>query len=273
MPAIPYGWLQKMPGRTRIPAITMLSLIVSVTMAGCSPRFATSTTVPSPAPTATLEGSIASTLAAYSRDVSSGGIDDDSLYSAPMKALVQERRDFYNEYFSAGLHSELLWVVSAYEIRTISADPADPSTYHVQAVESLHFRARYMYSASEGYPAIEAARWAIAHTNDKGVQKRLEERIDLLTTGLVQSIQGYDVDYLFVEHQLLISRGNAGCTILQDAFTDANPQDNPAGTDIIEWQNGTFVRIKPDFTRWEGYWMYHTSVEQLGQTLLEDYLK
>jgi hypothetical protein len=262
-----------MPRTTRIPAIDILSLIISVMIAGCSPRFASPGPAPSPSPTSTLEESIASALAAYSRDVSSGSIKDDSLYSGPMKALVEERRNFYNEYFSVGLHSELLWVASSYEIRAISANPANKKEYRVQAVESLHFRARYRYSAAEGYPAIEAARWAIAHTNDTGVQKRLAERIDLLTTGLVQSIQGYDVDYLFVEHQLLMTQRAASWTILQDAFTDANPQDNPAGTDVIQWENGTFRRIKPDFTRWEGYWMYHTSIEELGQTLLNDYLK
>ena len=262
-----------MPRKSRLPAMGILSLMIWATCASCSPHLAPSALAPSAAPTATLEESITAALAAYSRDVSSGSIRDEALYSAPTKALVLERRAFYEEYFSVGLHSDLLWVNSAYLIRAISADSSNNGTYQVQAVESLHFRARYRYNDSEGYPAIEAARWAIAHTNNKDVQKRLEDRIDLLTTGLAQSIQGYDVDYLIVEHELLISQGNARCTILQDAFSDANPQDNPAGTDVVQWQNGTFVRIKPDFTRWEGYWMYHTSIEELGQSLLSDYLK
>jgi len=195
------------------------------------------------------------------------------MYSPLIKELLQERRLFYTEYFSVGLHSDLVLISSTYTLREIAEIPSQKDLYEVKAAESLHFRARYRYSAEQGYPPIDAARWAIAHTNNSAVQKRLEQRIDLLTTGLIQNVAGYDVDYLHVEHDLVIARHRDGFEILQDAYTDANPQDNPSGTDVIEWRPGGFRRHKPDFTQWEMYAAYHTSIEELGRTLLSDYEK
>ncbi len=212
-------------------------------------------------------------LASYSQDLSNGVVAHDDLYSPLMKDLLQERRLFYTKYFSVGLHSDLFVISSTYTLREITEISGQENLYQVRAAESLHFRARYRYSAERGYPPIDAARWAIAHTNNSAVKKRLEDRIDLLTTGLVQAVEGYNVDYLHVEHDLVIARHPDGFEILQDAFTDANPQDNPLGTDVIEWQPGGFRRHEPDFTQWEMYAAYHTSIEELGQILLNDYEK
>ena len=226
---------------------------------------------PSPAPT--VAESISAVLASYSQDLATGIAPHDALYSPLMTALLPERRLFYTEYFSAGLHSDLVLISSTYTLREIAEIPGQKDLYEVKAAESLHFRARYRYSAEQGYPPIDAARWAIAHTDNSAVQKRLEQRIDLLTTGLVQNVEGYDVDYLHVEHDLIVARHPDGFEILQDAYTDANPQDNPLGTDVIERQPGGFTRHKPDFTQWEMYAAYHTSIEELGRTLLSDYEK
>ena len=164
-------------------------------------------------------------------------------------------------------------ISSVYSIRSIIEDTEQKSTYHVQAAEIFHFQAKYKYVALQDYPPIEAANWAIDHTNNTAVKKRLQDRIIQLTGGLLNQLAGYDVDNLFVEHYLVIARHPNGFEILQDAYTDANPQDNPAGTDVIEWQGSTFTRQKPDFTKWEEYLIYHTSIEELGRALLSDYSK
>ncbi len=265
-----------MPQKTITCTLAVAALMLLALSSACSNQPAPSPlplarSIPNPPPA--MAESISMVLASYSQDLSNGFATRDALYSAPMKELLLERRLFYTEYFSVGLHSDLVLISSTYTLREITEISGPQDLYQVKAAESLHFRARYRYSAEQGYPPIEAARWAIAHTNNSAVQKRLEERIDLLITGLVQAVDGYDVDYLHVEHDLVIARHPDGLEILQDAYTDANPQDNPLGTDVIEWQPGAFSRHKPDFTQWEGYAAYHTSIEELGRILLNDYEK
>ncbi|HEY5902491.1 MAG TPA: hypothetical protein VIU39_08055 [Anaerolineales bacterium] len=44
-------------------------------------------------------------------------------------------------------------------------------------------------------------------------------------------------------------------------------------TDVIEWQAGRFTRKLPDYGSYPDYSMYHMSIEEVGQSLLEDYSK
>lgn len=243
-------------------AICLISLGTLVFAAGCS--------VISPAQT--MDESIADVLDAYSADLSSGTISRNSLYSQEMKALLPERRKFYDEFFLNALHSDLTSITSTYNIRSISEDPEHKGTFVVRAGELLEFKAKYRLEPG-GHPMVKAAAWAIERTGDPAVKIELQAFAAMYNTSAYQNAtEGYDTAFV-LEHTFLIVRKWTGFQIIEDAYTDANPQDNPAGTDVIEWQDGAFSRKQVDYSAYPDYSMYHTSIEELGQGLLNDYSK
>ncbi len=189
-----------------------------------------------------------------------------------MKDLLQERKLFYNEFFNNALHSNLVSISSTYDIRSIDKDTQKENTFVVKAAELIHFTARYRLEA-DGHPLTLAANWAIVHTDDPEVKQRLTQYISMNETSAYRSsTEGFDTDFV-VEHSLIIRLETNKLLILQDAYTDANPQDNPNGTDVMEWQNGQYIRTKPDYSGYPDYKIYHTTIEELGKTLLDDYSK
>jgi len=243
-------------------AICLISLGMLVFAAGCSGI--------SLAPA--VDESVPTALVAYSQDLSSGTISRDSLYAPEMKALLQERREFYDEFFFNALHSDLTSITSTYDIRSISEDPEHKDRFVVRAGELLEFKAKYRLEPG-GHPIVKAAAWAIEHTDDPAVKMELQNLASMHNTSAIwNSTEGYDTAFV-LEHTLLIVRKWDGLQILQDAYTDVNPQDNPGGTDVIEWQDGAFSRKQVDYSAYPDYSMYQTSIEELGQSLLNDYSK
>jgi hypothetical protein len=253
----------------------MMACLVMVfgLLVGCSRGTATSigASIPNSSnPTPTITESLTKALSSYSRDLASGTVSQDTLYSSAMRRLLQERRHFYNEFFSLALHSDLLSLSSSFRIRSITEDARLQGTYHIKAVELIETHARYRLEPG-GHPLINAANWAIAHTRDAAVIEELEQYRAMYSTSLQRtSTDGYDTD-LVVEHDMIITRAGADFQIQEDSYTDANPQDNPGGTDVIEWQDGAFTRTTPDYAGYPDYSIYHTSVEDLGRSLLNDY--
>ncbi len=260
--------------RTALHVITIIALSILILMTGCSSPLPGLTPSPGPTsvPTVTTAESISTLLAAYSQDLAGDFLADGSIYSAVMKELLQERKLFYNEFFYNALHSNLVSISSTYDVRSIDMDAQNENTFTVKAAELIYFTARYRLEA-DGHPLTLAANWAIAHTDDPKVKQRLAQYISMNETSTYRnSTQGYDTNFV-VEHTFIIRQETNKFLILQDAYTDANPQDNPTGTDVIEWQNGNYIRRKPDYSGYPDYKIYHTPIEELGQTLLDDYSK
>lgn len=243
-------------------AVRILSLLVLVLAAGCSGLFQR----------ADVEASVQTILAAYGRDLSNGTPSRGSLYSRQMKALLQERREFYDEFFLNALHSDLVSISSRYEIRSISEDPEEKGILVVSAAELLDFKGKYRLEP-DGHPIVKAAAWAMEHTDDPAERAGLEMLASMYNTAAqYNATEGYDTAFV-LEHTLTIVLKWTGFQIVEDAYTDANPQDNPDGKDVIEWKGGMFARQQPDYWDYPDYSMYHMSVEQLGQSLLLDSLK
>ena len=220
----------------------------------------------------TIEESVSIILTEYSQDLSNESIANDSLYSLPMKALLEERKSFYKEFFLMALHSDLTSISSTYDIRSISQDINQENTFIVEAAEVIDFKAKYRVEPG-GHPLINAAKWAIAHTENLDIRKRLQEYSAMYETETRKhATDGFETDFV-VEHTLIVLTETNNFQIVQDAYTDANPQDNPMGTDVIEWENGTFTRKKPDYMSYPDYYIYHVGVEELGKNLLNDYSK
>jgi hypothetical protein len=243
-------------------AVRILSLLVLVVAAGCSRLFQKPD----------VEASVRGVLAAYSSDLSSGKPARASLYSRQMKALLQERRGFYGEFFLNALHSDLTSIMSSYEIRSISQDPGRKGVLVVHAAELVDLKGKYRLEP-EGHPIVKAAAWAMEHTEDPAERAGLQVLASMYNTAAhYNAAEGYDTAFV-LEHSLTIVRRWTGLQIVEDAYTDANPQDNPEGRDVIEWKDGMFARQELDYWDYPDYSMYHMSIEQLGQSLLLDHLK
>jgi hypothetical protein len=243
-----------------IPVI--MGLMALVISAGCSAF----------APGPSLDSSIPEVLSSYSDDLSSSGMPHASMYSQEMKDLLQERKSFYTDLFPNALHSDLISISSTWDIRSISENPLHRNTFIVQAAELLEFKAKYRLEP-DGHPIVRAAAWAIEHTDDQAVKHELMNLSAMHSTAAsANATEGYDTAFV-LEHTLVLVRKWNGFQIVEDSYTDANPQDNPDGTDVIKWQDGMFTRRQPDYSAYPDYSMYHTSIEVLGQSLLDDYSK
>jgi hypothetical protein len=218
------------------------------------------------------EEQIGALLADYGRCLSTGLILKDATHSPEMKELLQERRDYYEEFFRVGLHSELLGINSSFDtIRSITRDPQRERAFRVKAVELLTFRARSLASPDD-HPLVQAAEWALSQMDDPAVEAHLLDYIDSMKAGIAESAgeAGYEIASI-LEHDLWIVADEQGLQIIQDAYTDTNPQDNPEGTDTVEWTDGQFARKRPDFSSMPEYAIWHTPIEVLGKRMLDDF--
>jgi hypothetical protein len=223
----------------------------------------------------TMDDLIRALLRDYSQALSSGQITQMESYAPAMRELIAERRAYYQEFHQVALHSSLLGVHSRYEIDSIAPDPAEEGLYDVQAVEVVTLRGRYREPTREEYTSTRAALWALARTDHPAIQEALQEHIDREMAGYLARLNigtSYETVWI-VRHHLLIREGADGPVIVQDTFDD-KANENPDGTDVVDWIDGQFVRRKPNLTLWPDYAMYHEpleKVEAVGRRLLESY--
>jgi len=206
-------------------------------------------------------------LNGYSAFLSSGTTASDSSYSEVVKELVRERRSFYEEFFDKGLVCDLVEIKSEFHFEIPEQPEAD--VLKVRAVELVTLVGNNRLSSPEDYPPIKAARWALTRNPNNIARSRIEAYLESMIEGVKETIEnGFEVTVV-LDHDLLIRRVNGVFQIAEDQFTDENPIDNPVGLDVIVWENGNFVRIKPDFAKIPEALLYNTPVQQMGKPFLE----
>jgi len=216
--------------------------------------------------------SVQKVLAVYSKDLPGGTPSRKLQYSRQMKALLKERREFYTEFFLNALHSDLTSITSIYEIRSIAEDPERKGVFVVSAAEVLDLRGKYRLEP-DGHPIVKAAAWARDHTDDPAERAGLQVLASMYNTAAqYNATEGHETTFV-LEHSLTIVRKWTGFQIVEDAYTDVNPQDKTDGNDVVEWKDGMFARQQLDYWDYPDYSMYHMSIEQLGESLLLDHLK
>jgi len=220
-----------------------------------------------------LQNDIAAVLSDYSRTLSTGRIAQEDYYTPMMKDLIQERRNFYEEYFEVGLHSTLDSIDSRFMF-----EPGRPDVevfrlsngrLFVKVTETVILHGRYNASPEES-PLIRAGQWALSQTDNEVVRRALEEYIRSVTEDIDKSSEeGFEIEFV-VRHDLVIANSKNGLQIVQDSFTDQD-KDNPAGTDMVRWVDGKYVRNVPDLTKMPDHQMYATPIEELREDLLDQY--
>lgn len=217
------------------------------------------------------EEEIQELLRDYSTSLVTGQVTKDAYYSPAMMDLLQERRSFYDEFFAVGLHSDLLSLESNFNVESITRTAEQGDLYTVHAVEMVTLRGKYQCSSPEEYPLVRSGRWALVRTADPAVQKDIEGYIESMVEGITQSIKEESFETVFiVRHELMMADVKEGLKILQDSFSDA-ANDDVEGFDNVSWVQDAFVRHISDLTRMPDYVMYHSSIEELGQSLLDAY--
>jgi hypothetical protein len=221
----------------------------------------------------TLQNDIEAVLSDYSRALSTGQMTRKDHYTSVMEDLIQERRSFYEEFFEIGLHSTLDSVKSEFvfepgrpdvEVSKLSNDQLS-----VKVTEIVALHGKYNSSPEES-PLVQAGRWALSKTDNEAVKRSLEEYIRSITEDMSKSLEeGFEIEFV-VRHELVITNGKDGLRIVQDSFTDQD-KDNPTGTDVVRWVDGRYVRNVPDLTQMPDYQIYATPIEELRESLLDQY--
>ena len=218
--------------------------------------------------TAVTSKDITSLLNDYSASMNAGNNTYAPFSSSPMASLIQERKDYYNEFFRVGLHSNLVKLKS--EFSDVSTILTAGDVTHLKVVEVVTLDGSSIIKAADEYPVIPAAEWALSRTDDPVVQMRLRQFIANTIRSVDESIaNGFEMVF-FVSHDMDLANKDGQLQIVRDAFTD-KASDNGDGFDNATWMDGKAVRSRPDYSAMPDYQIYHTPVEAVGQQLLDSY--
>lgn len=225
-------------------------------------------------PKASLVGQVPDNIKAllvdYSQYLNSGETLHQPFYSTSMKTLVKDRRDYYNEFFAVGLHTDLTSIKSEFHLEDAVVTKTG-NVYHVEVLEIVTMFGYPNLNSAEDYPMIPAARWAITKTDNENVKRSLEQYIANTTDAVNDSIsKGAETQFRIRHNINIIVAKNGQMQFVKDIFTDKEI-DNGDGVDNVSWINDHALRSKPDLTGMPDYRIYHTSNEVLGQQLLDDY--
>jgi hypothetical protein len=210
-------------------------------------------------------------LADYSQNLNTGQTSNAAFTSGPMKTLINDRKNYYNEYFDIGLHTKLISIKSEFQLEN-SIITKTSKALHIELLETLTMLGYPNLGTAEDYPMIPAAHWAISNTENSNVKQALTRYLQSTSDEINKSISNGNVMYFRVYHKMDIDLGGTQPQIIKDEFTNKEV-DNGDGDDNVSWNNGVAIRTKPDLSKMLGYTMYHTPVEILGQSLLNDYTK
>ena len=192
-----------------------------------------------------------------------------SEFSPAMLDLIKDRQDFYAEYFVSALHSDLLGVESVYTLKTVNVDPMDKTLEVVGALETLTFTGKYRLNNPEDYPMVLAARLAIKNATDPRVKQELEDYAVRALNDITESLKPGRFEITWVLNHSIVYDQTTN-TIIADTYSDV-ARDKLTGTDKIAWQDGSFVRQKPEIEPMADYMIFNTSVEDLAKGLLDQY--
>lgn len=209
-------------------------------------------------------------LTNYSQLLESGTTSHKEYYSAPIMALAQERREFYQEFFTKGLHVNLMKIDSSFETDKEFTTVQKGKSYILQLDEVVTFQGEPFTKSPEEYPLIQAAQWALENATSAETQDALKAYIESMTEGVLESAQnGVEITFV-IRHTIEIDASSGKTRIVRDSFTDKGI-DNPDGFDVVEWSTDTFVRREPKWEQMPDYVIYNVSIEELGKILLDDY--
>ncbi|MBI5822447.1 MAG: amidase domain-containing protein [Chloroflexi bacterium] len=211
-------------------------------------------------------------LADYSQHLNSGKTLHKSFYSNAMETLIQDRRDYYSEFYGTGLHTNLTSITSEMYIEDTVVTKTG-NVYHIEILETVTMFGYPNLDSSEDYPMIPAARWAILNTNNDNVRQALERYIASTTDAVNDSIANGVETVFRIRHKIdIVDTKNGQTQFSKDVFTDKEI-DNGSGFDNVNWINGHSARAKSDFTQMPDYIIYIMPIEALGKQLLNDYTK
>lgn len=185
-------------------------------------------------------------------------------------ALAQERREFYQEFFTKGLHVNLVKIDSSFETDKEFVTAQKGTSYTLQLNEVITFQGEPFTKSPEEYPLIQAAQWAIENATSTEIQDALKAYIESTSEGVLESAQnGVEITFV-LRHTIEIDASSGKTRIVRDSFTDKGI-DNPDGFDVVEWSTDTFIRREPKWEQMPDYVIYNASIEDLGKILLDDY--
>ena len=243
------------------PVVRCLLFLSLLLMTGC---------LSAKTPAIDVQTAVQEILLDYSNSVASGTIAHPDWYSPTMQKLVLDRHAFYKRFSQVALHSDMTILSARFGQITIEQYDPGSDLIHVRASELVSGEGVYL-SRQVCFP--QAVYWASLHSESEIIKNDLMEYFDVLTAD-TQTFKGtpFDETGLSVsEHRLLIQFRGGIFQIIEDSYTDVNPQDNPQGLDVVNWKDGDFQRKPSDLTTYPDFQLYEECIEQNGITLLNEY--
>lgn len=218
-----------------------------------------------------LSAPIVSTLTDYSNYLSTGKTAQNSLYTPQMNALVNDRINFYQEFFDVGLNIKLVGLTSQFVTASGFTDDVQNITHQLVITEIVTLSAVSKINSPDDYPLVQSAKWAISNASNDSTKQLLQGYLQNMVDSVNESItNGSKIEFV-LKHMMTIVVNNNQATIVQDSFDDKSVE-NVNGTDVVSWTDKGFIRTKPDLTQLPDYQFFHTPIEVLGKRLLESYI-
>jgi len=134
--------------------------------------------------------------------------------------LIEERREYYREFFEKGLHSNLDSIDAQFVIDDTANFSQKADTYNLKLTEIITMNGRPINTRAEEYPLIQAAKWAWAQANNPHVRIALEEYITNTKDAFDESVLN-EVQIVFVlRHNIEMRAKKRQLQIVSDEFTE-----------------------------------------------------
>ncbi len=225
------------------------------------------------------ENSVRLVLNDYSNFLSTGKTITPSAFSNQIINLVKERRTYYNDFYETALFSKLLSLTSSFISDHDFKITQVGSILTIDVIEQIKFKGQSKVLFTDDYPMIKAAEQAILiiekkYPDDLGkqqvIRKLITDYLDSTRQALDESTKGpYEITWT-IKHEIIMESSDIGLEITQDSYSD-KASDNLEGTDNVYWKDGSFYRIKPDFSLWPDYQINQTPIQDLTSSLLQSF--
>jgi len=179
-----------------------------------------------------------------------------------IQSLINDRIQWYNEYFEKGLNSELILINSEFVHDEILKQ--DSNTIIVQ--ETVTLTGKPFIQVAEDHPSIKSLRFALRKNQDEHLVPKIEEELKSFLLSVQSSIDAEIFSISWVNQHKITFQPLTG-KIIRDEYSSYARGDD--GNDVIIWDERGFRREKIDLTQMPDYILNHTTIELMAEEWLK----
>jgi len=178
-----------------------------------------------------------------------------------IQSLINDRIQWYNEYFRKGLNSELIKVNSEFIHDGIQRQ--GKNTIIVQELVTL--TGKPLIQIVEDHPSIKSLRLALTKNQDQTLAPMIEAELNGFLESVQSSIDAESFSISWINNHKITFDPITGQMIKDDYSSYARGDD---GNDVIVWGDTGFRRKKIDLSQMPDYILNHTPIELMADEWL-----